>query len=233
MIAKQLVPAAFDDVARHYDRLTDLNPGYMRQLLLSAQRLDLEPAARVLDVCCGTGRSTQALRATYPESNLVGLDASPGMLELARARTDLADVQFVVGDASMPAATLEPGFDAILMAYGIRNVPDADVCLRSLAGMLRPGGRLCLHEYALPNTRWHRAIWRAVTSLIIVPLARVVAGDAALFRYLRQSVIDFDTPEQLRARLQKAGLADIHVETVPGWQHGLLHSFVATKRLAA
>src|SRR5690606_9300915 len=63
---KQQVPSEFDRVARTYDLLTGMNPGYLKHLRMSAERLALPARARVLDLCCGTGQSTEALRTVYP-----------------------------------------------------------------------------------------------------------------------------------------------------------------------
>ena len=65
---KRSVPHVFDEVAATYDALTGMNPGYHRHLRLSAERLRVPTRARILDVCCGTGLSTEALRAVHPLS---------------------------------------------------------------------------------------------------------------------------------------------------------------------
>ena len=151
---KQAVPHEFDRVARRYDFLTGMNPGYHRHLRYSAERMHLPDDAAILDLCCGTGLSTAAVVKTYPRAAVTGLDASEGMLEIARKKPALATVRFVHGDAMDPAASGVAGpFDGILMAYGIRNMPDADLCLRRLLPLLKPGGTICFHEYSSPGTR--------------------------------------------------------------------------------
>ena len=90
----------FNRVADAYDLLVALNPGYRRHLALSARRLQLAPDARILDLCCGTGQSTLALRAAYPHATLVGLDVAAEMLQVARTRPELAGVTFLHGDGT-------------------------------------------------------------------------------------------------------------------------------------
>ena len=145
----------FDQIAGRYDLLTRMNPGYTSHLAWSAQRLHLGPDSRILDLCCGTGLSTRALLATYPDAaEIVGLDASSGMLRYAtahvKARGKRPALRFVVGDAMDPAAALGAdaagSFDGILMAYGIRNVPDADRCLDALLHTGHPVGKIPAHE---------------------------------------------------------------------------------------
>ena len=149
------VPDAFNLVAGRYDLLTALNPGYRKHLRWSARRLGLEAGSRVLDLCCGTGLSTNALAQEVPDAEIVGLDASAGMLAIAREKNFATEIQFVLGDAMEPedAGIMGP-FDGILMAYGIRNVEDPDVCLTRLYRLLRPGGTICFHEYSVADSIW-------------------------------------------------------------------------------
>ena len=220
----------FNRVAGAYDLLAALNPGYRRALKLSARRLGLPPAARILDLCCGTGLSTLALRAVYPHATLVGLDAAADMLQVARLRPELAGVTFLHGDAADPrGAGVEGEFDAILMAYGIRNVAARDRCLAALRGLLTPGAPVCFHEYSVAGSRWSRLVWRLVTTLIVTPLARVIAGDASLFTYLRRSVLAFDSVAAFERRLRAAGFAAVRTLPLSGWQRGIAHSFLAQR----
>ena len=218
----------FNRVADAYDLLVTLNPGYRRHLALSARRLQLAPDARILDLCCGTGQSTLALRTAYPHATLVGLDVAADMLQVARARPELAGVTFLHGDATDPrGAGVDGEFDGILMAYGIRNVAARDTCLAALRELLAPGARVCFHEYSVAGSRWSSLVWRLVTTLIVTPLARVVAGDASLFTYLRRSVLAFDSVAAFERRLQGAGFAQVRTLPMGGWQRGIVHSFLA------
>ena len=222
--------AGFNRVAAAYDLLVALNPGYRRHLMLSARRLQLAPAARILDLCCGTGQSTLALRAVYPRATLVGLDLAADMLQVARARPELAGVRFLHGDAADPrGAGVEGVFDGVLMAYGIRNVAAPDPCLAAVRALLAPGAPVCFHEYSVAGSRWSRVVWRAVTTLIVTPLARIVAGDASLFTYLRASVLDFDSVAAFERRLRAAGFAAVRTLPLGGWQRGIVHSFMAQR----
>lgn len=220
----------FTRVAGGYDLLCKLNPGYVKHLGWSAQRLQLTESATVLDLCCGTGLSTAALRRVYPRARISGLDSSAGMLDVARRKGDLSDVTWLLGDAMDPAAAGAEGpYDGILMAYGIRNVVDPDLCLRRLYGLLAPGGQLCLHEYSVADSAWSRVVWKTVTDTIVIPLGLVFTGTTSIFRYLRESVLDFDGVEALKRRLSLAGFDDVHSEPMDGWQRGVVHSFLGRK----
>jgi ubiquinone/menaquinone biosynthesis C-methylase UbiE len=227
---KEHIADDFTRVARGYDLLCALNPGYRRHLRLSARRLDAPGGARILDLCCGTGLSTEALRSCYPRARITGLDGSGGMLEVARAKESLAGVEWIEGDAMDPSAAGAPGpFDAIFMAYGIRNMVDPDLCLSRLHDLLSPGGSLCLHEYSVADSARSRLVWRAVTSTIVIPLGLAFTGTTSIFRYLRRSVLAFDGVSALEARLRGAGFADVRTGPMDGWQRGVVHSFLARR----
>lgn len=229
MNEKSVVPTEFNRVSRRYDLLSALNPGYSKHLRRSAERMELRQDARILDLCCGTGLSTAALRAAYPDAAITGMDASAGMLESARKKEDLADVEWHLGNAMDPAADGATGpYDGILMAYGIRNVPDPDLCLERLRPLLADGGTLCLHEYSVKGSLWARVVWNIVTMTIVIPLGLIFAGTTKIFRYLRRSVLEFDSIEELEARLRKAGFGSVETKPMGGWQRGIVHSFLAS-----
>lgn len=234
---KREVPSDFDRAAETYDFLTGLNPGYHRHLRLSAQRLRLPRTIgvnghsrppRILDLCCGTGLSTEALSIVYPEASIVALDASEGMLAIARRKSILRSVELVHGDAMDPrAAGIEGRFDGIMMAYGIRNLPDPDRCLANLLELLAPGAPIVFHEYSVRDSLSARAVWEAVCFGIIIPGGLVTTRDARIYRYLHQSVQSFDGVREFEARLSRAGLERVRTEPMDGWQRGIVHSFVA------
>jgi ubiquinone/menaquinone biosynthesis C-methylase UbiE len=226
----QQLAADFDRVAARYDLLQRFNPGYRADLLLSAKRLAAPPFGRVLDVCCGTGLSTQALRELYPNSQITAIDNSVGMLSTAQAKPSLAGVRFIVSDAmALHESEASDRYDGILMAYGIRNVSDPDRCLASLRDQLVPGGRLALHEYSVAGSLTSRVIWNAVAASVIVPLGAALTGSPTLFRYLRRSVNDFDSIERLEARMRSAGFVNVQTSPMNGWRRGIVHTVLGER----
>lgn len=227
---KARVPSAFDGIAATYDLLTGMNPGYSKHLRWSAERLRAPAEGRILDLCCGTGLSTRAVVDAYPHATVVGLDASEGMLAKARKKPALAGVDFVLGDATDPVAAGVTGtFDAILMAYGIRNVPEPDRCIDNLFALLRPGGTLCFHEYSVAEQRRTRVLWNVVASTVIIPGGMLTARSTDIYKYLRQSVNEFDGVRVFERRLRAHGFVDVHTEPMDGWQRGIVHSFLARR----
>ncbi|MBQ0986402.1 class I SAM-dependent methyltransferase [Streptomyces sp. F63] len=223
--------AAFDRASGSYDRLVAANPGYHGQLRLSARRLALPgrgAGLRVLDLGCGTGASTAALLAAAPRARITAVDVSAGMLRQAAAKRWDGDVEFVHAAAEdLPCPGAEGPFDAVFAAYLVRNAADPDAVLRTVRGLLRPGGRLAVHEYTLTGSPYHRLLWSAVCWGIVIPAGSLPRGDASLYRHLWRSVLDFDTAEAFRGRLLRAGLSPVRTAPVTGWQRGIVHTFLA------
>ena len=121
----------------------------------------------------------------------------------------------------------EGPFDGILMAYGIRNVPDRDTCLANLFDLLRPGARLCIHEYSVADSRVAQLVWNAVTLGVIIPSGWVTSPGSDIYRYLRRSVLEFDGIAGFEQRLSRAGFVDARTEPMDGWQRGVTHTFRA------
>ncbi|MFH8798750.1 methyltransferase domain-containing protein [Streptomyces sp. NPDC017936] len=226
---------AFDHASHTYDRLTALNPGYRTDLLRSARRLRL-PAdgagLHVLDLGCGTGASTRALLRAVPRARITAVDASAGMLRRARAKRWPAQVRFLHRTAEDAATAGDGPYDAVFAAYLLRNVTDPDRLLAAVRGLLRPGGRLAVHEYSLSGSPVHRALWTAVCRGIVVP-AGTLGGDRALYHHLWRSVLAFDTAPAFTGRLARAGFTGVRAVPVAGWQTGIVHTFLASNGAVA
>jgi len=231
------VPAAFDTVARGYDRLVGANPGYHEHLRMSTRRLGLPDQGeglRLLDLGCGTGASTAALLDAAPRARIVAVDASARMLDVATTKTWPSTVRFVRSRAedlatTLPAVGLGGPFDGVLAAYLVRNLPDPDSGLRTIFELLRPGAPLAVHDYSVADSLRARAIWTAVCWSVIIPAGAVVTGHTELYRYLWRSVRRFDGAAAFERRLGRAGFADLRTQTVPGWQQGIVHTWLGRR----
>lgn len=247
----QDVPAGFDDVARRYDLLVALSPGYHGQLRSSARVLaqaiaerreadgtgDATPAvpAVVVDLGCGSGASTNALAREFSRAGvpvrIVAVDGSAGMLAAARAKSWPPDVEFVQGRAEDLAAVgvADGSVDGVFAAYLVRNVPDKDALLADIARLLTPGGTLVVHDYVVAGDPVATASWHALCWGAVVPTALAVTRSAGLFVYLWRSVLAFDSVPGLIARLEAAGYEGVRHRGVPGWQGRMVHTFRARR----
>ena len=229
-LSRPEVPGAFDVGAAAYDKLVGANPGYHDHLRISAHRMRIPGGGRglrLLDAGCGTGASTAALLEAAPHAEIVAVDASAGMLEQARAKSWPDSVRFVhSGIEEFTGAATQGQFDGILAAYLVRNLDDPDAQLRRFSSMLRPGATLALHEYSVRDSQAAQALWDAVCWGIIIPAGWLRTRDSTLYRHLWRSVKTFDGAAQFQRRLAAAGFTGVHSETMPGWQHGIVHTFI-------
>ncbi|WP_028649157.1 methyltransferase domain-containing protein [Nocardiopsis sp. CNT312] len=231
------VTAEFDHAAHAYDRLVAANPGYHTHLRISARRLGLDGTGeglRILDLGCGTGASTKALLHVLPHARITGVDASEGMLESARAKPWPDSVSFHRARAEdltpqWAAEHLGGPVDAVFGAYLIRNCPAPDALLSTVRDLLRPGGRLVLHEYSVADSVAARAVWSAVCWGVVIPAGRALTGRGDLFRYLWRGVLEFDGRQALLERMRRAGLVSVASAPLPGWQYGITHTFAGLR----
>ncbi len=151
------------------------------------------------------------------------MDASSGMLHRAVAKPWPDSVRFLHLSAEELTTAGEGPFDAVFAAYLFRNVSDPDGVLRTVRTLLRPGGRLAVHEYSLGGSPAHRALWTAVCQGVIIPVG-TLTGDRALYHHLWHSVLAFDTASAFTGRLTRAGFTDARALPLAGWQTGITHA---------
>ncbi len=193
----------FDRIAPVYDAMNRvMTAGLDRRWRRFTAEAVVQSGDRVLDVACGTG--DLAVAAAAAGGTVTGLDFSPEMLE--RARRKAPGIEWIEGDAL--ALPFDPAsFDAATIAFGLRNVPDYDACLRELRRVLRPGGRLAVLEITRP-----RGVLRLFYSLWfdrVVPLLGKVLPGGAAYTYLPASVRRFPGPDELTRLIEGAGFEGV------------------------
>lgn len=232
---KSAVPREFNKIARRYDMATGFSQGYMYDLETSAALLEITENEIVMDLCCGTGKSSQVLLPYIDAGMIIGVDNSEDMLAEARKKFHRqiagGTMRFIQNDA-MQLEFADETFDKIFMAYGLRNMPDYDLCLEHLYRILKPGGRLVIHDYLLSDNRWSKYYWWVLGNLFILPFCTLLTGSPRIFSYLIKSVSRFLTPSQAENLLQRKGFTKIHTYAHKGWRKPILKAFVAEKPLA-
>ncbi|MDA8394664.1 MAG: class I SAM-dependent methyltransferase [Candidatus Dormibacteraeota bacterium] len=198
------VRAMFGGIAGRYDLLNAvLSLGEDRRWRRRAAQLTRLPrGGRALDVCTGTGALARLLwRRVGPTGAVLGLDITEEMLSLA-ARA-VPEVEFRVGDAlELPVA--ERSFDAVTMAFGLRNIADHDRALRQAWRVLRPGGRVVILEFSTPRGLM-QPLYRQYSRLVIPQMAMLLLGRSGAYRYLTSSISSFPGPEVVAGWLRDAG----------------------------
>lgn len=131
---------SWSDVAAWYDQLLERGSGPHETAVVCLLQLAGDIAGSViLDTACGQGLATRALAAAG--SNVTGVDSSPAMIDLARARTDPSDaITYRVDDAQTLASCADREFDGVTCQLGLMDIPDLSATLASVQRVLKPGG---------------------------------------------------------------------------------------------
>jgi demethylmenaquinone methyltransferase/2-methoxy-6-polyprenyl-1,4-benzoquinol methylase len=164
---------------------------------------------RTLDACCGTG--DLAIEARAHGADVVGLDFSERMLELARKKAP--EIEFVQGDMlALPFD--DASFDSVTVGFGVRNVEDLAAGIGELRRVLRTGGRLGILEITTPRGRL-APFYRVWFDRVVPLLGKVLPGGSA-YTYLPASVRRFPDPDALAQLLEGHGFGDVRYRTFAG-----------------
>jgi len=203
------VAGVFDRVAGRYDLMNDLmSLGLHRAWKAFTVRLArVRPGERVLDLACGSGDLARALAARG--ADVVLSDISGRMLALGRDR--MLDAGLVAPAAQCDAERLpfrSASFDCVTVGFGLRNMTRKEAALAEMARVLRTGGRLLVLEFS--------RVWKPLEkpydfySFRVLPwLGARVAGDAAAYRYLAESIRVHPDQATLCRMLEAAGLEQV------------------------
>jgi len=227
------VTEAFDSVAKGYDRMVGMNPGYHRHLRTSVRLMGLPDEGeglRLLDLGCGTGASTAALVEAAPKAEILAVDGAAEMLARASAKSWPANVRFVHAKLDeLAVAGVHGPFDGVFAAYLVRNLPDPDAGLRTILSLLKPGAPMAVHDFSVADSIRARLVWTIVCWGVIIPIGRLVSGSSELYRYLWHSVRRSDGAQAFERRLCEIGFEDVRTNTVPGWQREIVYTFLGRR----
>lgn len=230
---KKMVPEEFNKVAGKYDFATAMSQGYQEDLNRSGNLFQLKGDELIIDLCCGTGKSTLSFLPKITTGKVICIDNSEGMLEVASEKfaKEIAagKVEISLQDA-MDLNITPNSVDAIFMAYGLRNMPDYEQCIANLYSFLKPGGQLVIHDYSLSETWYAKPLWAILGYGFIVPFCTLVSGSANIYTYLIKSVLKFLNPRQIKSLLEINGFENVTIHNHPGWRSLFFHSFSAVKK---
>ncbi len=205
----------FDSIAPAYDFMNramtlGIDRWWRRVAVRRVKRHLADIAApRLLDVATGTGDFALQLHSSVAGATVRGIDLSQGMLEVARRKAEengLNDqaVAFEQGDClDLPYA--DATYDAVTVAFGVRNFEHLDRGYSQMHRVLRPGGMVCVLELSTPQNRFIRWFYDLYTLHIIPWMGSLKSGDAGAYRYLPQSIAAVPQGRDMLQLMRQAG----------------------------
>lgn len=217
-----LVRGVFDSVAGNYDLMNDL-------MSLGVHRLwkrhfiatsGITTGQAVLDLAGGTGDIAALLsRRVGLHGRVVLSDINPAMLEVGRQRLEdqgiLGNVEYALVNAEqLPFEDAQ--FDAVTIAFGLRNVTDKETALGEMLRVLRPGGTAHILEFSRVRAEPLQKLYDGYSFGLLPVLGRLVAGDADSYQYLAESIRKHPDQKTLAAMLRSAGFREVHYRNLSG-----------------
>jgi len=218
---KAKTPEMFSEIAHRYDLLNHLlslnvDRRWRRALVEMA---GVGEGGRVLDVATGTGDVAIEFARRTRAQPIVGLDPSRGMLAVGRdkvARLGLdGRVRMTEGDAlalPFPHGT----FDAVTIAFGLRNLPDYGAGLSEMVRVLAPGGRLLVLEFFPPRGGLFLKAYRFYLGAVLPTIGRAVSGSSSAYRYLARSIEEFIGHDEIGSLMARSGVARVDARKLTG-----------------
>jgi demethylmenaquinone methyltransferase/2-methoxy-6-polyprenyl-1,4-benzoquinol methylase len=221
--AARAVREMFTAIAPRYDLLNhvlsfNIDRMWWRRTARTFRQIVTRPDARILDLCCGTGDMTFALRRQAGKSSpqILGADFSHAMLQRAAAKSSAAQTRNGSSSVSLPAwieadALRLPfpsaHFDLVTSAFGFRNLADYDAGLSEIVRVLRPGGECGILDFGEPKGAMG-ALYRVYFKQVLPRVGTMISGVRGPYAYLPASVERFPPRQEMLARMKSAGFAE-------------------------
>jgi demethylmenaquinone methyltransferase/2-methoxy-6-polyprenyl-1,4-benzoquinol methylase len=218
----RLVREVFESVAGNYDLMNDLmslgiHRAWKRDFVANS---GVGLGDRVLDLAGGTGDIAALLsRLVGDRGRVILTDINAAMLDVGRRRLEDRGIVGNVGYALVNAETLPFGdgtFDAVTIAFGLRNVTDKDAALREMYRVLRPAGRALILEFSEVQAEPLKMVYDAWSFGMLPLLGKLIANDEDSYRYLAESIRKHPPQEELADMLREAGFRDVRYRNLSG-----------------
>jgi demethylmenaquinone methyltransferase/2-methoxy-6-polyprenyl-1,4-benzoquinol methylase len=217
-----MVADVFHSVAARYDLMNDLMSGGIHRIWkrFTIELSGVRTGNAVLDIAGGTGDlAARFADIVGPTGRVVLADINDSMLKVGRDKLldngRLGSLEFVQADAQyLPFP--DDTFDCITIAFGLRNVTDKDLALRSMLRVLKPGGRLLVLEFSKPDNPLLSKAYDTYSFSVLPLMGRLVANDADSYQYLAESIRMHPDQETLKDMMEEAGFSRCEYHNMTG-----------------
>jgi len=216
---KQQIAKMFDSIASKYDFLNrflsiGIDVRWRKKALMQLKQLNPKV---ILDVATGTGDLTiMAYKILNPEK-IYGIDISIGMLEIGRKKIErigLQDkIELIAGD-SETITFAENSFDAISVAFGVRNFEHLAKGLSEMYRVLKPNGKIVILEFSKPRQRWFKRIYNTYMNVITPSIGKLFSNNKNAYQYLNDSVQAFPEGQTFLNIMHEVGFTQTYLQTL-------------------
>jgi len=221
MAHSQAVKEMFSGIARRYDFLNhflsfNIDKRWRRLVAADLQDVRDRKEALILDVACGTGDLSFELQANA-NANVIGTDFCHPMLAEAKKKDGTAGsgIPFVEGDA-MSLSFADESFDAVTIAFGLRNLSNFQDGLTELRRVLKMGGRLVVLEFSSPVIPGFRQAFNFYFNRVLPRVGGAVSGSRGAYEYLPDSVSKFPDQKNLVDMMKTVGFDNVAYQNLTG-----------------
>jgi len=206
---KQEVKQMFDNIAPTYDFLNhalslNIDKVWRRKAIKSIATINPK---RILDIATGTGDLAIAALKLHPDS-VVGVDISEGMIRVGKQKIIARGCQDIISLQTADSEDLpfeDNQFDAITVAFGVRNFESPKRGLKEMQRVLKPGGRLVVLEFMMPHLFPFKQLYQFYFQKILPLIGKIISKDFSAYQYLPDSVQKFPQGESFVKMLKEAG----------------------------
>ncbi len=209
------VNEVFTSVSNKYDLMNDIMSFGLHRLWKKQflRACNLTSKKNVLDVACGTGDLSLAMKQHKNDINLTCLDPNSEMITICKQtliNRGFSDVSYKVTSIEK-FKDKKQKYDLVTIAFGFRNFTNHKKALHNIYELLIPGGSLLIMDFKTPRNELYSKLFKFYTLNIIPKIGSLVANDAESYKYLGESIQTYFTPQEISSMCIESGFEDTHV----------------------
>ncbi len=215
---KEKIELMFNDIAPTYDKLNhilslNVDKSWRRKAVKRLKKSVAEMQnPMILDVACGTADSTVQIAKSIENAEISGIDISDGMLKIGEEKVRQLGLSDRISFSKSQAENIDfqdDTFDAVFVAFGVRNFSDRMKGLSEIMRVLKPQGSLFVLELSEPHNVIVRWFYNLYFKNILPFIGKKISGNGAAYRYLQQTVEKFAMPKEFIKMLQDIDYQDV------------------------
>jgi len=212
---KQQVAAMFDDIAFKYDFLNrflsaGIDVGWRKKAI--QQIASLKPKT-ILDVATGTADVAIMASGILKPEKITGIDISDGMLEIGRQKVEKAGLKGIIELLNGDSETInfkDNTFDAVTVAFGVRNFQQLEKGLSEILRVLKPGGKLVVLEFSKPKMPGVKSMYNLYMKVICPNIGKLFSKNRNAYKYLDESIQKFPEGKNFTQILDNLGYSNTY-----------------------